>query len=69
MSKPWVKLEITNHCDQKIMMQPTPEIDNCIEFFFSEEDGTHCSEILYINRDELPALIEKLQEMMNYVKK
>lgn len=65
--KPWVKTEITNHCDQIIGIQPTPEMDNCVEFFFYKEGKTGSSEILYISKDELPVVIQKMTEMMNYV--
>lgn len=65
--KTWIKTEILNHCEQVITIQPTPEMDKCIEFYFSEADGTHLTNALYINKDELPVVIEKLQEMMNYV--
>lgn len=65
--KPWVKTEIVNHCDQIIGIQPTPEMEDCIEFFFYNEGETKSSGILYINKDELPVLIQKMNQMMNYV--
>ena len=67
--KPWIRTTIDNHCEQVIGIQPTPEIDGCIEFYFEEADGTKNSGILYIDKDELPIIIQKMQEMMEYTKK
>jgi hypothetical protein len=64
--KPWITTEITTHADQIILVQPAPEF-NGIEMGFKEMDGTHQTNALYINKDELPIIIKKLQEMMEYV--
>lgn len=69
MKKTWVKTEIITHTEQLIGIQPTPEMEDCIEFFFSELDGSSNSGILYINKEELPVIIKKMQEMMNYLNK
>jgi hypothetical protein len=66
--KPWVTTEISNYCEQIIVIQPVPEF-NGVELYFKEADGTNMTNPLYINKDELPIIIEKLQEMMNYVNK
>lgn len=65
--KPWIATEISNHCEQIMVIQPTPEMNGCIEFYFKEVDGSHQTNALYIDKDELPVLIQKLQEMMEYV--
>ncbi len=64
--KPWIKTEIHNHCDQTIILQPTPEFDG-VELYFCEAAKSHMTNALYIDKDELPVLIKKLQEMMEYV--
>lgn len=68
MSKTWITTEIVTDADQLISIQPTPEFDG-IEFFFSEGDKTYQSGTLYINKEELPLIIERLNDMMNYVTK
>jgi hypothetical protein len=67
MGKPWKKIEIATHADQLVGVQPTPEMNGCIEFFFGELDGTGNSGILYINKEELPEIIKIMTEMMNYL--
>ena len=57
---------MNNHCVQKLLIQPIPEFDG-IEIYIQELDGKHSSGAFYINKEELPVLIEKMQEMMNYV--
>ena len=64
--KPWIKTEINNHCEQIITIQPTPGFDG-IELYFSEDDKSHQTNALYINKEELPVIVKKLQEMMEYV--
>lgn len=67
MGKPWKKIEITTHADQVVSVQPTPEMDGCIEFFFGELDGTDYSGILYINKEEIPEIIKIMREMIDYL--
>lgn len=69
MSKPWIKTVMYTEAEQLINIQPTPEMCNYIEVCFSEIDGSEDSGILYISKDELPILIQKMQEMMEYVTK
>ncbi len=64
--KPWITTEVYNHCEQKVLIQPTPEFDG-IEIYIQEIDGSKSSGALYINKEELPYIIQKLQEMMEYV--
>lgn len=65
--KTWVTTEVFNHADQKLLIQPTPEFDG-IEIYMQDADPTKTksSEAFYINKEELPVLISKLTEMMNY---
>jgi hypothetical protein len=63
--KPWITTHVYNSCEQKILIQPTPALDG-IEIYIQELDGDS-SGALYINEEELPIIIKKLQEMMNYV--
>jgi hypothetical protein len=67
MGKSWKKIEITTHADQVVSVQPTPEMNGCIEFFFGELDSTDYSGTLYINKEELPEIIKIMTEMMNYI--
>ncbi len=64
--KTYVRTEVYNHAEQKILIQPTPEF-NGIEIYTQEVDGTYCSNAFFIVKEELPVIIDKLQEMMNYV--
>lgn len=66
--KTFITTEIFTEAEQKILIQPSPGSDG-IEIYFSELDGTHKSNSLYICKEELPIIVEKLQEMMNYVTK
>lgn len=68
MSKPWIIIELHNKCEQIIKIEPTPEMDS-IQFSVGESDWSSNYERFYLNPEELPVLIEKLQEMMNYVTK
>ena len=66
--KTWVTTEVHNHCEQKLLIQPTPESDG-IEIYIQESDidSKKTSGAFYINKEELPILVKKLQEMLNYV--
>jgi hypothetical protein len=64
--KTWIRTEINNHCEQMISIQPTPEFDG-IELYFSEDGTSYKTNPLYINKEELPIIVKKLQEMMEYV--
>lgn len=64
--KTFITTEIYNEADQKMLIQPTPEFD-AIELHTSEIDGSHQSGAFFITKKELPVIIEKLQEMMNYI--
>lgn len=65
--KPWITTEIFNEADQKLLIQPTPEFDG-IEVYIQDIERKS-SEAFYIVEKELPVIVEKLQEMMNYVKR
>jgi len=60
-----VTTEVYNHAEQKLLIQPTPEFDG-IEIYI-QELLNDSSEAFYINKEELPVIIKKLQEMMDYV--
>lgn len=62
----YVTTEVYNHAEQKLLIQPTPEFDG-IEIYSQELDGKDSSGAFYINKEELPVIIKKLQEMMDYV--
>jgi hypothetical protein len=65
----WVTTEIYNHAEQKLLIQPTPSFDG-IEIYIQEVGGEpHSSGAFYINKEELPVIISKLQEMMDYINK
>ncbi len=66
MNKPWIQTKIDNHCEQTITIQPTPEFDG-IELYFSEMDDSNETGAFYISKEELPVIIQRLQDMMNYV--
>jgi len=66
MEKPWIITEVYNNTEQKMLIQPTPEFDG-IEIYIQELDTKDLSGAFYINKGELPVIIEKLKEMMNYV--
>ncbi len=67
--KTWTTTEVYNHADQKLLIQPTPEFDGIEMYIREAENDKSSSEAFYINKEELPTIIEKLQEMMNYVTK
>lgn len=60
-----VTTEVYNHAEQKLLIQPTPDFDG-IEIYI-QELLNDSSEAFYINKEELPVIIKKLQEMMDYV--
>jgi hypothetical protein len=66
MNKTWITTEVYNHAEQKLLIQPIPTFDG-IEIYIQEADGSHSSGAFYINKEELPVIIEKLKEMMNYI--
>ena len=66
-NKIWKEISFVTDNEQKIIIQPTPEFDG-ITLSFCEQDDTHDSGLLYINKEELPFIIEELEKMMNYVK-
>lgn len=68
MTKPWITTEIYTHAEQKILIQPTPEFDG-IEVYFKDLTDSSCSNAQYINKEELPYIIEKLIDMMEYATK
>jgi hypothetical protein len=68
MNKPWVTTEVYNNAEQKLLIQPTPEFSG-LEIYIQETTETHSSAAFYIDKDELPTIIEKLTEMMNYITK
>lgn len=64
--KTWITTKIHNHCDQILEIQPNPEFIG-IEIYFSEGDLSNTTNAYYIDKDELPVILKKLQEMMDYV--
>lgn len=62
--KPWISTEIFTQAEQVIKIQPTPEFDG-IEVYTGEMDCPKGP--TYITMEELPIIIQKLQEMMDYV--
>lgn len=67
MSKPYLRVELTTKNDQSLVIQEG-ESKGFIEIYFKEE-GEKESGLLYIEKSELPAIIEKLQEVMSYTEK
>jgi len=66
-NKIWKEVSFVNHTEQKIIIQPTPEYDG-ITLCFGDLDDKNYSELLYINKEELPFIIEELEQMMEYIK-
>lgn len=64
--KPFVQTQIFTHADQSLIIQPTPESDG-IEVYIKNTESNKMTEALYLTKEELPVIIEKLNEMMNYV--
>ena len=66
MSKPWVTTKISLLYDQSLNIQPTDNMDG-IQLQALENDGTTVSNFIYLNKNEFPVVIKKLEEMMEYV--
>lgn len=66
MSKPWVTTKISLLYDQSLNIQPTDNMDG-IQLQALENDGNTVSNFIYLNKDEFPVVIKKLEEMMEYV--
>lgn len=66
MSKPYLRVELFTQTEQSIVIQEGAG-KGVIEVFF--RDGKEDSGLFYIQKSELPAIIEKLQEVMNYTEK
>ena len=64
-NKVWHKVEISTE-EQKVEVYPTETFDGII-VETKELDGSG-SPRLYLNKDEMEFLIDKMQEMMKYVK-
>lgn len=62
---PWKEIKIVNSVEQDILLNPTPEMDG-VELSFSED--TYSSNILYLKKEEIIALKNSLDEMVNYLK-
>jgi hypothetical protein len=66
--KTWIKTEVYNHTEQIMSIEPNEGFDG-IQISVGEVDGSEKYERFYINDNELPTIIQKLQEMMDYVTK
>ena len=66
-NKVWHKVVIATE-EQNIEIYPTETFDGIIVETFELDDKTN-SPRLYLNSDEMELLIEKMREMMSYVKK
>jgi hypothetical protein len=64
--KPWIKTEISNSCEQVMIIQPNEAMDG-IQLTIGECDLSKVYERFYINKEEMSVIIKKLQEMMEYV--
>ena len=67
-NKVWLRLTIDSSSEQSIHSQPSPEF-NDIEIYLSEADGSQQQGPYYLKEDEIEVLIDKLQEMVKYLKK
>jgi hypothetical protein len=67
-SKVWIKTEITTDAEQDIRIQPTPEFDGIV-LEFKESCHDYHTGRLYLNTESMEALIAKMRETMDYVKK
>ena len=65
--KPFIKITIPNHCEQIMEISPNEDFQGGIMINVGEVDNSAKYERFYINKDELPIIIQKLQEMMDYV--
>ena len=68
MGNIYITTEIFNHCEQSLSIQPTPEFDGIEIFTTALVSGKH-TEPFYINKEELPIIIDMLQQMMDYTNK
>lgn len=66
-NKVWHKVVIATE-EQNIEIYPTETFDGIIVETFELDDKTN-SPRLYLNSDEMELFIEKMREMMSYVKK
>lgn len=62
-NKIWKTVTLLTEAEQKIIIQPTPEL-NGITLSFCELDGTHDSGILYLYKNDLPHIVKELQKLM-----
>jgi len=65
MNKPYIRTEITI-ADGEQSMYIQPGVGENIEIYFKEIEDQKQSDLFYISKDELPVIIQKLQEMMDY---
>lgn len=65
--KPYIRVELTTKNEQSLVIQEGTT-KGVIEIFFRENNNEE-SGLFYIEKTELPAIIEKLQEVMNYTEK
>lgn len=67
MNKPYIRTEISiADGDQLMYIQPGVGND-VIEIYFKESENSEESGLFFIKRNELPVIIEKLKEMMDYI--
>ena len=67
-NKLWVSTEISTEFEQNIRVPPTPEFDGIL-VEFKEERDKYKGETLYLDRETMKVLIEKMNEMMDYTGK
>lgn len=65
-NKHWIINTMYNDSEQIIHIQPDEGFDS-IMLWFTEIDGSHNSGNLYITKNDLPILISRLQDTMNYI--
>lgn len=66
MNKKFISTEIFTHADQSLIIQPKPEFDG-IELYVKQTEDNKMTVAFYLTKDELPVIIEKLNQMMEYV--
>ena len=66
--KPWLKTEIQTEQEQNISVYPGEGWD-CIIVETKELEHKTLNGRMYIGREEMELLIQKMQEMMDYVEK
>ena len=64
--KPWVTIKIQLQCDQSLNISPTDNMDG-IQMRALEQDNKTTSNFIYLNKQEFPIVMKKLEEMMEYV--